>query len=183
MYSTDNPADSWNVRDKYMFDTIINVHNYYQYPKTIVWAHNSHLGDARATVASEIKQLNVGQLLRQYFEENLFSIGMFTFMGEVIASDDWGKPIVQKTLKQAHANSNEYLLHKLNIPNFYLFPKKLPQQLYSWLNRKRLQRHIGVVYVDDDEINNHYSGTKLMEEFDAIFFFDKTTALQWKSQY
>jgi len=104
-------------------------------------------------------------------------------MGEVIASDDWGKPIIKKVLKHADSRSNEALFHQLNIDSFFLLSKKLTSELYFWLNKKRLQRHIGVVYITEDEINHHYSGTKLMEEFDAILYFDKTTALHWVDNY
>ena len=173
MYNTDNPSVSWNIRDKYMFNTILKLKEFYNSPKMIVWAHNSHLGDARATVVSEVKQINVGQLLRQYFKERLFSIGMFTSMGDVIASDDWGQATVKKVLKQAHENSNESLFHQLKLPEFFFLTKQLTKKLYSWLNKKRLQRHVGVVYIAENEIDHHYSGTMLMEEFDAIADLNK----------
>ncbi len=183
IYTSDNPSESWNIRDQYMFDVLLMIRDYLSYPKTIVWAHVSHLGDARATSMSEYKQLNVGQLLRQHFKERLFSIGMLTYKGEVIASDEWGKATVKKKLLEADSKSNEWLFHQLTIADFVILLKQLPSELSAYLNQQRLQRHVGVVYIPENEIDVHYSGTQLVDQFDAILYFDTTTPLHWDNSF
>ncbi|MFK5895296.1 MAG: erythromycin esterase family protein [Pseudomonadota bacterium] len=183
IYTSDNSSASWNIRDQYMFDTLLTIRQYLNYPKTIVWAHVSHLGDARATSMAEFKQLNVGQLLRQHFKQQLFSIGMLTYKGNVIASDGWGKTAKNKILLEANKESYESLFHQLNISNFILLLKQLPDKLRIWLNEDRLQRHVGVVYIPENEIEYHYIGSQLIDQFDAIMYFDITTELQIKNNF
>ncbi len=183
MYTSDNPSESWNIRDKYMYNTFLNIRKQFNNPKTLVWAHNSHLGDARATSMVEFDELNIGQLLREKFKKKLFSIGMLTYKGKVIAADEWGEPFHSKTLQSADSRSNEALFHQLKIFSFILFPKQLNKKLYTWLNQKRFQRHVGVVYIEDNEFDSHYTGTMLMEQFDALYFIDTTSALQWLKNF
>ncbi len=179
MYTQKIGSESWNIRDKYMFETLLTIRRYLDSVKTVVWAHNSHLGDARATAAVEVEQLNIGQLLRVHLKEKLFSIGMFSYFGNVIASDEWGGKTRSKYLRPAHKNSVEFLFSQLNRDNFYLVFNQLPNRISNWLNNKIMERHVGVVYIPENELENHYGGTQIVDEFDAILFIEKTTALDW----
>lgn len=182
LYQTANDTLSWNERDKHMMETFLAVSAHLNYPKLIIWAHNSHLGDARATEMAQKNQLNIGQLLREKFGEAVFSIGMLTYSGSVMAADEWGKPARLKVLLDAHNESNEALFHSLNMPHFLLSLQRTAtsqqsQQLAQILNRARLQRHVGVVYMPQDEMSAHYTYTHLAEQFDAIIFIDSSSAV------
>jgi len=183
MYTTKNDTESWNIRDSFMFHSIINTRNYFNNSKAVVWAHSSHLGDARATSVSAKNQHNVGQLLRQYFNTHLYSISMLSYKGEVIASDSWGAPVIKKIVNPANNKSYEYLFHQLNIANFFLLSQQLPPRLYAWLNNTRLQRHVGVIYFADNEIDYHYNEAQLMDEYDSIIFIDNSSALHWSEHF
>jgi len=176
---TDNDIMSWNTRDRHMMETFNAVVRHLNYPKTIIWAHNSHLGDARATDMVQKKQINLGQLLGQQFGRVVFSIGMLTYSGTVMAADKWGQPARVKRLLNAHPDSNEALFHSLGIAHFMLnFQQSamLSPKLSQILNRTRLQRHIGVLYLPHDEMASHYSATRLAEQFDAIIYIDSSSA-------
>ncbi len=119
-YVNNDSNTLWNLRDKHMSKTIQAVQKQFEQPKTVVWAHSSHLGDARATQLKEKGVINLGQLLRQHFNEQVYSIGMLTFAGQVLAGDNWQDPAYVKKLLPAHPQSNEALFHKLGIPAFTL---------------------------------------------------------------
>lgn len=176
-YRSDDQSALWNQRDRHMMETLLAASEHLQKPKTIIWAHNSHLGDARATEMAEFQQLNLGQLLRQHLGQQIFSIGMLTYSGTVMAADDWNRPFKLKKLIPAHPDSNEALFHRLGIANFVLLLHRTPP-LFEFLNLTRLQRHVGVVYRPDDEMNSHYSYTHLASQFDAIIYNDVTTAIR-----
>jgi len=181
-YITGNDLQSWNERDKHMMETFMAASEHLNHPKTIIWAHNSHLGDARATEMAQRNQLNIGQLLRESFGQSVFSIGMMTYSGTVMAADEWDKPARIKVLNNAHYHSNEALFHYLNIPYFMLSfqqseESQQSQKLSELLSKKRLQRHVGVVYKPEDEMASHYTYTHLAQEFDAIIFNDSTSAV------
>ena len=175
-YMTGNDTESWNQRDLHMLESLLASMEYVGQNKAIIWAHNSHIGDARATDMRQRSQLNLGQLLREHFQQDIYSIGMLTYSGTVMAADEWHTPTKIKVLLAAHPDSNEALLHGLNIAHFVL-PLHQSEALFDLLNRPRLQRHVGVVYKPADEFNAHYSGTLLAEQFDAIIFKDKTHAI------
>lgn len=175
-YLTGEQAALWNLRDQHMLETIVSVWEHLQQPKTIIWAHSSHLGDARATELAQFRQLNLGQLVRQQFPQQAFLIGMLTYSGTVMAADDWNRPFQLKALKPAHPDSNEALFHSLGVNRFLLFMDQ-PAGLFEWLNQSRLQRHVGVVYRPQDEMQSHYSWTRLASQFDAIIFHDVTSAI------
>ncbi len=175
-YKFDNDTLSWNQRDRHMQESLVASMEFLNYPKTIIWAHNSHIGDARATEMADRKQLNLGQLLRQQFGEQVYSIGMLTYAGSVMAADDWGLPNKIKKLLPAHPDSNEFLLHQLSMPHFvFYFNQSSP--LERFLNQTRLQRHVGVVYRPDDEMESHYTYTHLSNQFDAIIYIDHSNAV------
>ena len=171
-----NDTHSWNLRDLHMMESIQASLAHLEQPKAIIWAHNSHLGDARATEMVERKQINLGQILRQHFKDAVFSIGMLTYSGKVMAADDWNSSARLKTLLPAHPDSNEALLHNIAIPHFLLSLQQ-SAELFNLLNKPRLQRHVGVVYRPDDELSSHYTGTLLAQQFDAVIYHDMTTAV------
>ncbi|NOQ78172.1 MAG: erythromycin esterase family protein [Gammaproteobacteria bacterium] len=175
-YMTGDDTMSWNERDQHMMESFMATAEHLNYPKTIIWAHNSHLGDARATEMLHKNQLNIGQLLRDNFGRAVFSIGMLTYSGKVMAADDWHSPARLKVLLNAHNNSNEALFHYLNIP-YFLLNLQQSSELSQLLNRKRLQRHVGVIYRPQDEMASHYTYTHLAQQFDAIIFIDVTSAV------
>lgn len=182
-YQTGNDADSWNLRDQHMMESFLAVSEHLGNPNAIVWAHNSHLGDARATEMAERAQLNLGQLMRQHFKQQVFSIGMLTYGGIVAAADDWDSPAEIKVLLNAHPDSNEALFHSLGVPHFMLYLHQ-SAELRQLLNQTRLQRHVGVVYRLQDEMASHYTYTHLADQFDAIIFIDVTTPVTFlKNKY
>lgn len=167
---------SWNERDRHMMETVIAVLTHLDYPKTIIWAHNSHLGDARATSMAQRQQINLSQLLREQFQQSVFSIGMLTYSGWVMAADKWRQPARLKSLLNAHPESNEALFHSLGIAHFMLKLQQSPMLAYI-LNKTRLQRHVGVLYRPHDEMASHYSDTHIGQQFDAIIYIDSTRAV------
>lgn len=175
-YLTGDETKSWNQRDRHMLESFLAMSAHLQHPKTVLWAHSSHLGDARATEMAEQSLLNVGQLLRQHFKRQVFAIGMLTYSGTVMAADSWNMPAKIKTLLAAHPDSNEALFHRLGIPRFVLHLHQSPE-LIQFLNKSRLQRHVGVVYLPQKEMESHYSYTHLADQFDAIVYTDYTTAV------
>ena len=167
-------TDSWNQRDRHMMESFLAVSEHLNQPKTIVWAHNSHVGDARVTEMRDSDQLNLGQLMRQYFKEQVFSIGMLTYSGSVMAADDWNSSQEIKVLLNAHPFSNEAVFHLLEVPHF-LLDLHQSEELEQIMNTTRLQRHVGVVYRPDDEMDSHYTYTHLAGQFDAIIYIDNTS--------
>src|SRR5207237_7429130 len=114
-------ASSWNLRDRHMVETIESLvaHlNGGRQPKAIVWAHNSHLGDARATEMSERGEWNVGQLIRERFGKESFLVGFTTHHGTVTAASDWGERAERKRVRPALTDSYEELFHESAVPRF-----------------------------------------------------------------
>jgi erythromycin esterase-like protein/predicted phosphoribosyltransferase len=168
---------SWNVRDRHMAETLERVADHLgrRTPgaKIVVWEHNSHLGDARATQFSQEGQLNVGQLARERWGDDVFSIGFTTYSGHVTAARDWGGLAERRIVRPASAGSYEALFHTLGAPRFFLtFPPP------ASLDEPRLERAIGVVYRPETERFSHYFTARLSKQFDAVIHVDKTTALR-----
>ena len=119
-------VSSWNLRDTHMMESLLRlaIHLSNQRPpaKIIVWAHNSHLGDARATQMGERGELNLGQLVREHFGKEAVSIGFTTYDGTVTAASDWDGPAERKNVRPAHPESYEALFHDVDVPNFFLEP-------------------------------------------------------------
>ena len=181
LYQTDGDVMSWNARDRHMLESITAMQEHLGHPKTLLWAHSSHLGDAAATDRADLGELNLGQLLRAQYPTQVFSIGMVTYAGQVLASDDYYGPGQIKTLLPAQPESYSALFHQLGLPRFLLFLQD-PLAVPKWLNGPRLQRHIGAVYRHDNERNVHYNYTHLVDQFDAIVHIDNTTPLVMVSE-
>lgn len=172
---------SWNVRDTHMADTLDtlsdHIENRFGHPaKVIVWAHNSHVGDARATEMSERGELNIGQLARERHGDDVYSVGFSTHSGFVTASDDWDTRALCKAVNPGLPGSYEDLFHQVPHKNFILNLKK-DAELEHYLQIPRLQRAIGVIYRPETERGSHYFFTRLPYQFDTVIHFDKTTAV------
>jgi erythromycin esterase-like protein len=174
-------VSSWNLRDSHMAETLKALlgHLDRRSPgaKIVVWAHNSHLGDARATEMGEAGEHNLGQLVRERFgDRNAVLIGFSTYEGTVTAADDWGEPARVKRVRPGIAGSYEAIFHESGMPRFMAFlhrPSALPAE---WRSR-RLQRAIGVIYRPETERQSHYFNSRLTEQFDVMLHFDTTSAL------
>jgi erythromycin esterase-like protein len=171
--------ESWNLRDTHMFETLkeLMAHVSGIGAKVVVWAHNSHLGDARATEMSRRGELNLGQLVRQQFGGTMMNIGFSTYSGTVTAASNWGAAAERKQVRPGMAGSYEALFHEAGVPAFWL-NLRAPTRALRLLREPRLQRAIGVIYRPDTERWSHYFRTTLPEQFDAIIHLDETRALE-----
>lgn len=145
--------------------------------RIVVWAHNSHIGDARATEMGRDGELNVGQLVRERYPRDAFLVGFSTYDGQVSAASDWDAPVERKVLRPALEGSYEHLFHTLGIPSFALLPDA-EGHLPEVLRHERLQRAVGVVYRPETERQSHWFHARLADELDAIIHFDRTHAVE-----
>jgi erythromycin esterase-like protein len=173
--------NTWNLRDTHMVDTLDNLmghfHKQGEKPKAVVWAHNSHLGDARATDMSLRGEINVGQLVRERHLDEAVLVGFSTDSGTVTAASDWGDPAERKRVSPGMEDSYERLFHNVGVPNFLLTlrdHRHLNRELASPL----LERAIGVIYRPETERLSHYFHARLSEQFDAVIHFDRTRAVE-----
>ncbi|MCD6251972.1 MAG: protein-L-isoaspartate(D-aspartate) O-methyltransferase [Psychrobacter sp.] len=176
-YAEDN---SWNQRDQHMIKTLQAVLDF-KGPKSkaVVWAHNSHIGDARATQMSARGELNIGQLARQKYGEKVYNIGFGTDHGTVAAASDWGGPMEIKQVQPSHIDSYERIFHDVPTDNF-LLPLRYPlnEHIRKKLLPERLERAIGVIYRPETERQSHYFYASLPSQFDEYIWFDKTRAVE-----
>ena len=170
---------SWNLRDQHMFDTLLAILAHYgPEARAVVWAHNSHLGDASATELGARGEHNVGQLARERFGSSAYLVGFGTHIGTVAAAHDWGDPMEVMEVRPSHERSYERLCHDSEIDAF-LLPLRLPAELRlrSELRSERLERAIGVVYRPETELQSHYFHASLPRQFDEYVWFDETRAV------
>jgi erythromycin esterase-like protein len=171
---------SWNLRDAHMTETLMALLSHYgdgERAKAVVWAHNSHLGDARATDMGERGEWNVGQLARELLGEGVYSIGFSTFGGRVTAARDWGDPAERRRVRPGLPGSCESLFHATGIPAFWLDLRE-DNAATQLLREPRLQRAIGVIYRPETERQSHYLEVELTRQFDAMIHIDVTRALE-----
>ena len=172
---------SWNLRDRHMAETLNQLVSHFeqqgQPTKIVVWEHNSHLGDARATDMGAAGELNVGQLVRQEYDREAFLIGFSTYAGTVTAASNWGAPAERKRVRPALADSYEALFHQTERPNFWLNLREESEAVQG-LRQSRLERAIGVIYRPETERISHYFLAELPQQFDAIIHFDETRAVE-----
>lgn len=170
---------SWNLRDRHMTETLeallAHLDQGGRRTKAVVWAHNSHVGDARATQLSATGELNIGQLLRERHGPDVKLVGFTTYTGTVIAAPEWGQRPSVKEVNPALPESYEALFHRARIPNFWL---DLAEPALERLASPRLERAIGAVYMNDAELENHYFHAELPKQFDVIVHLDETRALR-----
>ena len=172
--------DSWNLRDQHMFDTLQRVlERAGPDGKAVVWAHNSHIGDARFTdMGAERGELNIGQLCRQSYGKNAALIGFGTHSGTVAAASEWDAPMEVKTVRPSRPDSYEALCHQIGQERFLLDLRDgLDAGLRRDLAQPRLERYIGVIYRPETERWSHYSQASLPDQYDAFVWFDRTNAV------
>ncbi len=172
------PEATWNLRDRHMAETFqalaAHLGRRGLSAKIVVWAHNSHLGDARATERSRRGEINLGQLIRETHGSDAFLVGFTTHHGTVTAASDWGGPAERKTVRPALAGSYEALFHAASRDRFQLELRDAG----DLLPRRLLERAIGVIYRPETERVSHYFHADLAEQFDALLHFDWTRAVE-----
>jgi erythromycin esterase-like protein len=172
-------ASSWNLRDTHMADTldalITHIERRKGDAKVVVWAHNSHLGDARATGMSRRGELNVGQLVRERHASDALLVGFSTYDGTVAAASEWDGPVFRKDVLPAREGSVEELMHRSRHEAFILDLAELPPE--AGLSDPRLERAIGVIYRPETELFSHYFQARVSEQFDLLIHFDRTRAV------
>ncbi|MGH9586887.1 MAG: erythromycin esterase family protein [Acidobacteriaceae bacterium] len=168
-------AESWNVRDRHMAESLAWLCQIRPKARIVVWAHNSHLGDASATEMSARGEVNLGQLTRERFGDEVFLLGFTTHSGEVTAAARWDAPAERKIVRPALEGSYEAMFHQTRIPSF-LLPMHDPAVARA-LAEPRLERAIGVIYQPRTERESHYFKCHLPNQFDAVIHIDRTKAL------
>ncbi|HEU4722690.1 MAG TPA: erythromycin esterase family protein [Gemmatimonadaceae bacterium] len=176
-------ASAWNLRDGHMVETLEALMTFLaarqprRRAKIVVWAHNSHLGDARATEMWSRGELNVGQLVRQRHARESVLIGFSTYTGTVTAASNWDEPAERKVVRPALPDSYEALFHEVGPRNFFLDLAQRGHALQA-LDEPRLQRAIGVIYRPETERLSHYFFARLPAQFDIILHYDTTRAVE-----
>lgn len=171
-------VSSWNLRDRHMVETLESLRQYLgAQAKIVVWAHNSHLGDARATSMGQEGEWNVGQIVRELHDRDAVLVGLTTHHGTVTAASNWDGPAERKRVRPALVNSYEALFHDVSIPRFFLTLRNMGHAA-SALNEPLLERAIGVIYRPETERASHYFQARLSPQFDAVLHFDETRAVE-----
>ncbi len=178
----DAGVSSWNLRDQFMFETLERLARYLSekrqsVAKIVVWAHNSHVGDARSTTLGSGRELNIGQLAREHHRSDSRLIGFLTGYGTVTAASGWHREAERKVVRPPAAGSWEELFHAVGVPNFYLDLSRAAAY-YPGLRSPLLERAIGVVYLPQTELHSHYLHARLADQFDALFHYDRTRAVE-----
>ncbi|HEX7978809.1 MAG TPA: erythromycin esterase family protein [Gemmatimonadaceae bacterium] len=173
-------ASSWNLRDSHMVETLDAVTHFLEragdQARVVVWAHNSHLGDARATQMGRSGEHNVGQLVRERYGEEACLIGFTTYSGTVTAAHDWDEPAERRNVRPGLAGSTEALFHRVAIPAFLLDLRV--ECVQEAFDEPRLERAIGVIYRPETERQSHYFHADLPAQFDLVLHLDQTRALE-----
>lgn len=170
---------SWNLRDNHMFETLKTLLAYYgRDSRAVVWAHNSHVGDAAATEMSARGEINIGHLCRTEFGDRAYIVGFGTHGGTVAAASDWDGEMEIKEVRPSRPESYEGLCHASGVPRFMLPLRDPPSDgLRQALMKPRLQRAIGVVYRPETELASHYFQAVLPRQFDDYIWFDESRAV------
>jgi erythromycin esterase-like protein len=173
-------TSTWNLRDRHMVETLEDLSEHLQgqsgRAKIVVWAHNSHVGDARATTPGDRGEVTVGQLIRQKFGGSTLLVGFTTSHGTVTAASDWGGPTERKCVRPPLPGSYEKAFHEAGTPSFLL----------DWVRRdapdvvleRLLERAIGVIYRPETERLSHYFYARMFDQFDVVLHFDETSAVE-----
>jgi erythromycin esterase-like protein len=172
---------SWNIRDSHMAETLAALAGFIGKDgapaKIVVWEHNSHIGDARATEIGEQGEWNVGQLAREAYDGQTRLIGFSTYDGFVTAASEWDGDAERKAVNPGLPGSYEALLHEVGIPRF-LLPLRDDGPAREIMLQRRLERAIGVLYLPHTERHSHYFSARMARQFDAVIHIDRTTAVQ-----
>lgn len=170
-------TESWNLRDRHMFDTLQALLRRRPDSKAIVWAHNSHIGNAAATSMGWEGEFNIGELCRMAFGDGCVSIGFGTDRGTVAAASEWGDIMEIKTVRPVREDSFEYLFRRTGEPRSLTDWRIAHPELREPLSEPRLERAIGVIYRPETELQSHYFRAVLAEQFDAFVWFEETRAV------
>ncbi|WP_223825063.1 erythromycin esterase family protein [Pseudomonas profundi] len=175
-------ASSWNLRDGHMFETLEALREHLSYQLggeagVVVWAHNSHIGNAAATDMGRHGEFNIGQLAREKYGSDALLVGFTTATGEVTAASDWDAPAERKSIRPPLAGSYELLFQEAS-PTDFLLDLRESNALTDALSESRLHRAIGVIYRPETERQSHYFFSRLPEQYDFVLHFDETHALQ-----
>lgn len=179
----DRRVSSWNLRDRHMMETLDALARHLPRAedgtpaKIVVWEHNSHVGDARATEVGQSGELTVGQLARESYGEQVYLLGLTTYEGSVTAASDWDLPAERMRVRPGLRGSYESLFHQTGLGRFML-PFKGNPDLTQALSAARLERAIGVVYRPRTERGSHYFHACLPRQFDCVLHFDETRAVE-----
>jgi len=168
--------ESWNLRDRHMFDTLQLLLNHRKGSKAIVWAHNSHIGNAAATAMGWEGEFNIGELCRTAHGSDMVAIGFCTDRGTVAAASDWDRPMEIKRVLAARPDSFEHLFRRAGHDRALIDWRNRPD-LGALLAQPRLERAIGVVYRPDTELLSHYFQAAMNEQFDALVWFETSRAI------
>jgi erythromycin esterase-like protein/predicted phosphoribosyltransferase len=177
-------VSSWNLRDQHMADTIDflipHLHQQDGYARIAVWAHNSHLGDARATEMGVVGELNVGQLMRERHPKETYGIGFTTYEGTVTAAAEWDSPARRRRVQPALSGSYEDLLHQASAiaETDLMLDLRNQGAATEALTEPRLERAIGVIYKPETERFSHYFHAIMPRQFDTVLHIDRTSAVQ-----
>jgi erythromycin esterase-like protein/predicted phosphoribosyltransferase len=168
-------VESWNLRDSHMAATLDALVGHLERrrggpAKVVVWAHNSHLGDARATELGQAGELNVGQLVRERYGGDALLVGFSTYTGMVTAASDWGGEAERKHVRPALDGSWEELLHRMSVPDLMIGT--------GGMEGRRLERAVGVVYRPETERISHYFHAQIERQFDVVLHYDETSAVE-----
>jgi erythromycin esterase-like protein len=175
-------VSSWNLRDSHMAETLHALAKHLSRPgqpsRIVVWEHNSHIGDARATEIGYQGEWNVGQLARERYHDDAVLVGFTTYQGTVTAASDWDGPAETKRIRRALPGSYEEAFHRTGLSRFML-PLRVHQVETEVLpSNAMLERAIGVIYAPETERQSHYFYAHLAQQFDAVLHFDETHAVQ-----
>ncbi|MDK6075901.1 erythromycin esterase family protein [Massilia varians] len=171
---------SWNLRDSHMAETLDALARHLSREgkpaKIVVWEHNSHIGDARATEIGRQGEWNVGELARKAYGQEACLIGFTTYDGRVTAASEWDGPAEHKHVRPGMPGSYEHLLHSVGMERFFL-PLREPGAARDVLMEERLERAIGVLYLPRTERQSHYFMAQLPRQFDAVIHIDRSSAV------
>jgi erythromycin esterase-like protein len=172
--------NTWNLRDAHMGDTLFALAEHRMRRggsgRVVIWAHNSHVGDARATESRARGEWNLGQLVREHVgESDALLVGFTTYTGYVSAASEWGGEVEHKWVRPALTGSYEHMFHDSHLDRFFL---SLREPGVERLHESMLERAIGVLYVPHTERASHYFDASLAAQFDAVFHLDETMAVE-----
>jgi erythromycin esterase-like protein len=172
---------SWNIRDRHMMQVITSIEKHNKMlgksHKMIIWAHNSHVGDARATEMAARGELNVGQLAKELYGAQAINIGFTTYTGTVSAASAWEGEVERKRVRPALDISLEAFFHSIRLEAFIIIPSKYPALYLLLDDHDYLERAIGVIYLPQTERRSHYFYAQIAKQFDVIIHYDTTHAL------
>nr|MBA3902011.1 erythromycin esterase family protein [Bacteroidota bacterium] len=168
---------SWNVRDHHMMETLNRLSDFHgPNSKAIVWEHNTHVGDARATDMAEEGLFNIGQLAREHHKKDVFIVGFGNYKGTVIAGDEWGAPMEEMEMPEAREDSWEFMLHESGEGDKLLFSDDL-KEIEAIKKNDIPHRAVGVIYHPWLEKQGNYVQSRMVKRYDAFMFFDQTKAV------